>query len=120
MFDDIQHTVILIIGGAGGALGTFLLQKYGLAAVIASCLVGLTGALIEHLVKLPHLAPVVFTGSFVGMTGLAIGTWPLIATARCFAGFLYAVSLYVFSRVSADAWEPSRSSARSCPSASCF
>ncbi len=92
-----QQTVILILGGLGGAIATFLLQKNGFSVVIASCIVGLIGALIGHYAKSDHLSLVIFTGSFVGMTNPVIASTGLIVLAGAFSGFLYKISLTIFA-----------------------
>ena len=84
-----DHTLILIISGIAGAVGTFFLQKYGCSAVVASCLVGLLGALVGHLLKSPDIPLVVFAGSFVGMTSLALGSTPLMIIAGIVAAVIY-------------------------------
>lgn len=91
-----QQTAILVLGGIGGAVTTFLLQKYGVSVVVASCLVGLIGAVIGYFTKSSDLAAIIFAGSFVGMTSLAIGTVPLIIVAGAICGFIYSVSLSIF------------------------
>jgi uncharacterized membrane protein YeaQ/YmgE (transglycosylase-associated protein family) len=96
MKNNMQQTLILILGGASGAIVTFLLQKYGCSAVVASCFVGLVGALLGHFLKLPHFPLVVFAGSFAGMTSLTIGTIPLILLAGALTGLLYSISLHIF------------------------
>jgi uncharacterized membrane protein YeaQ/YmgE (transglycosylase-associated protein family) len=92
-----QQTFIIIIGGIGGAVITFLLQKYGLSGVVASCIVGLIGALIGYLAKSTHLPLIIFAGSFVGMTSTAIGTIPMIIIGGALSGLLYKLSLNIFA-----------------------
>lgn len=87
----------MIIGGIWGAISTFILQIYGVSAVVASCLIGLTGALLGHFLKLPHLPLIIFAGSFVGMTSLSIGNIPLIVGAGALCGILYTYSLNIFA-----------------------
>ena len=84
---------LMVLGGASGAVITFLLQRYGVSAVVASSLVGLLGALIGFLISNTYLPAVVFVGSFVGMTALHMGSLPLIIVAGVSAGLLYSVSL---------------------------
>jgi hypothetical protein len=80
-----MNFVPMILGGMGGAAATsFLQQKYGMTAVVASSLVGLLGAAIGSLLSNSHLAAAVFTGSFAGMTAIAVA--PLGATALAGAG----------------------------------
>ncbi|WP_424493277.1 hypothetical protein [Salinimicrobium sp. GXAS 041] len=90
------HTLILIIGGVGGALFTFLLHKYGLSVVVASCLVGLLGAALEHFLKVEHLAFVIFAGSFVGMTSSSVATLPLVVLGGALSAVLYQLSYDIF------------------------
>jgi hypothetical protein len=82
---------IMALGGAGGALATFVLQRYGVSAVIASSLVGLVGAFIGFLVSDTYLPAAIFAGSFVGMTALTLGSIPVIVTAGLGAGLLFAL-----------------------------
>jgi uncharacterized membrane protein YjjB (DUF3815 family) len=90
------QTFILIIGGTGGALATFLLHKYGLSVVVASCLIGLLGAALEHFFKVHHLAFVIFAGSFVGMSSSSVATLPLILIGGALSGILYQLSTDIF------------------------
>lgn len=89
----------MALAGAGGAVATFVLQRYGISAVIASSLVGLLGALIGFLVSDTYLPAVIFAGSFVGMTAVTLGSIPMIAIAGLGAGLLFAlaVSMNIFS-----------------------
>lgn len=88
----------MILGGAGGALATFLLQKYGVSAVVASALVGLSGAALGFFLSDSNLPAVIFAGSFVGMTALTITSVPFIVIAGAISGLLYAlmVSFNIF------------------------
>ena len=90
------HTLLYIIGGIGGSLATFTLQKYGLSIVVASSIVGLIGAGIGSVFNLPHLSVVVFAGSFVGMTSVSIGTIPLVVLGGAITGVLYKISINYF------------------------
>lgn len=91
-----QQTIILIAASTGGAVLTYILQKFGLSVVAASSAVGLTGALIAHFTGVPHLAAVIFAGSFAGMTGTSVGSYPLIVIAGLLVGVFYLISLKVF------------------------
>lgn len=91
------QTLILIAGSTGGAIITFLLQKQGFSVVVASSLVGLLGALIGHYTSIQHLPLVIFAGSFVGMTSVSVGSLPIVAIAGMLAGYIYTISLNVFS-----------------------
>ena len=84
-----MRDILMILCGAGGAAATFLLQRYGLSAVTASCLIGLSGAGIAALVSIPSLAAVIFAGTFVGMSALTLASPALIAIAGAGAGLLY-------------------------------
>jgi hypothetical protein len=91
-----MHILIMMIGGAVGAVLTFLLQKNGLSAVVASCLIGLLGAGIGALIPgstYAYLPAVVFAGTFVGMTALNIGSVPIMIAAGAGAGLLYALTV---------------------------
>jgi len=92
-----MQILIMILGGVSGAVATWLLQKYGVSAVVASCLVGLTGALIGHLTANTHLPMVIFAGSFVGMTALHLTSLPLTILAGASVGLLYSLTLNLFS-----------------------
>lgn len=87
----------LMLAGCAGALATFFLQKYGCSAVVASCLVGLAGALLGHYIGFPNLPLVIFAGSFVGMTSLTQGTIPNIIFAGLLTGLLYKLSTNIFT-----------------------
>ena len=89
-------TIFIILGGCLGAIGTYQLQKTGLSPVIASCIVGLAGAFIGYLLKNEDLSMVIFAGSFVGMTTVAIASTPLILIAGLACGTLYWASTQVF------------------------
>ena len=91
-----QQTIILIIGSIGGAITTFSLQKYGFSSVVASCIAGLTGALLGNYLKLPHFSLIVFTGSFIGMTSTSIGTLPLMVAGGVLSGLMYSYSINMF------------------------
>ena len=89
-------TIFIIIGGCLGAIGTFQLQKIGLSPVVASCAVGLLGALIGYLMKNEDLAMVIFAGSFVGMTTVSIASFPIMLIAGLACGVLYVLSEPIF------------------------
>jgi len=89
-------TILIIIGGCLGAIGTFQLQKMGLSPVVASCGVGLLGALIGYLMKNEDLAMVIFAGSFVGMTTVSIASLPIMLIAGLACGTLYVLTEPVF------------------------
>jgi hypothetical protein len=89
-------TLLIILGGCLGALGTFQLQKFGLSPVLASCLTGLLGALIGYGLKNEDLSMVIFAGSFVGMTAVSIASLPIILIAGLACGILYWLSLPIF------------------------
>ena len=91
-----QQTIILIVGSTSGAILTYLLQKQGLSGVVASCLIGLAGAELGFLLKLDHLAEVVFAGSFVGMTETSMGSYGMIVLGGILTGVLYRLSMNVF------------------------
>ena len=91
------QVLILVIGCFVGAVLTYLLREYGVSPVVSSCLVGLGGALVGQYLSLPHLSAVIFTGTFVGMTGLEVATLPQISIAGAFAGLLYGMTVNLFS-----------------------
>ena len=91
------QTLLILIGGLLGAIGTFSLQKAGLSAVVASCCIGLLGALAGYLLKNDHLTLIIFAGSFVGMTSTAWGTWPMMVIGGLLAGGVYLLSLEIFA-----------------------
>ncbi len=88
---------ILILGGVGGAITTFFLQKNGLSVVISSCLVGLAGALLGKLTDSSHVSLIIFAGSFVGMASSSFGTLPLMILGGIAAGVIYHFSLNIFT-----------------------
>ena len=85
-----MNSVLMVLGGITGGAATWLLQKYGLSAVVASSFVGLLGAGIGTLLSDVHLPAAVFAGSFVGMTAIAVAPLAAIAIAGAGAGALYA------------------------------
>ena len=89
-------TLLIIIGGCLGAIGTFQLQKAELSPVVASCVVGLLGALIGYLMKNEDLAMVIFAGSFVGMTTVSIASLPIMLIAGLACGVLYVFTEPIF------------------------
>ncbi len=91
-----MQQIYLIIGSVSGAVITFLMHKHGFGVVAASCIVGLLGCLIENLVQIPHLALVVFAGSFVGMTSTSVADVSIIILAGLITGLVYIFSLNVF------------------------
>ncbi len=92
-------TFLIIIGGCLGAMGAFQLQKMGVSPVIASCIVGLVGAMIGFGLKNEDLSMVIFAGSFVGMTTVSIASFPIIIIAGLACGLLYWLSLPLFDGV---------------------
>lgn len=89
-------TILIILGGCLGAFGTYQLQKVGLSPVVASCIVGLAGALIGYLLKNEDLSMVIFAGSFVGMTTVTVASTPLIFITGLACGILYWASTLLF------------------------
>lgn len=89
-------SILIIIGGCLGALGTFQLQKSGLSPVVASCIVGLFGALIGYWMNSEDLSMVIFAGSFVGMTAVSIASFPIILLAGISCGIVYLLSEPIF------------------------
>lgn len=89
-------TLFIIIGGCLGAIGTFQLQKVGMSPVVASCGVGLIGALIGYWMKNEDLAMVIFAGSFVGMTTISIASLPIMLIAGLACGVLYVLAQPIF------------------------
>jgi len=89
-------TSLIILGGCLGAYGTFQLQKMGLSPVIASCIIGLIGALIGYGWGNEDISMVIFAGSFVGMTSITLASVPVILIAGLGCGLLYWLSLPLF------------------------
>ena len=80
-----MNFVLMILGGMAGAAATsFLQQKLGVTAVVASATVGLIGAAIGSLSSDSYLPAAIFAGSFAGMTAISVA--PLGATALAGAG----------------------------------
>ncbi|WP_223177616.1 hypothetical protein [Psychroflexus maritimus] len=88
--------LILIFSSSLGAAATYMLHKNGLSVVVASCIVGLLGALFGHLFNLPHLALVVFAGTFVGMTSTNLASLGLVVLGGLVCGIIYILSLKLF------------------------
>lgn len=87
-----MNFVLMILGGMGGAVATsFLQQKYGVTAVVASSLVGLLGAAIGNLLSNSYLPAAIFAGSFAGMTAIAVAPLGATALAGAGAGVLFAL-----------------------------
>ncbi len=84
-----MHALLMILGGAVGAGLTFLLQRYGVSAVVASSLIGLAGAAVGFFLSDTALPAVIFAGSFVGMTALSVTSLPFILIAGAGSGILY-------------------------------
>lgn len=80
----------------GGAFLTFILHKYGLSVVVASCLVGLLGAALEQLFKVHHLAFVIFAGSFVGMSSSSVTSLPLVLIGGALCAVVYQLTTDYF------------------------
>lgn len=87
----IQYGLMIVIGSFG-ALVTFFLQKQGLSSVFSSCLVGLLGVAVSYLTKYDAFMYVCFAGSFVGMTAVSLGTYPLIILSGALCGFIFHAS----------------------------
>ncbi len=78
----------IILASTLGALLTYYFQSRGFSAVLASCLVGVLGVLIAKLVAMPTLEVAVFTGSFVGMTSVAVLDYQGVGIAGLLSGAL--------------------------------
>lgn len=91
-----MHQLIWVFASFGGAMLTYFFQRIGLNVVVASCCVGLLGALLSYLLKMPHLAYVIFAGSFVGMTSPKVGGYGFVVIASIFCGIVYGQSLKLF------------------------
>lgn len=89
-------SIIIILASCLGAMTTFLLQKAGLNAVIASCIVGLIGALIGYLANNEDFSMVIFAGSFVGMTTASFVSLPIILIAGLTCGGFFLLSAPLF------------------------
>ena len=89
-------SILLVLGGAFGAVGAFQFQKWGVNPVVASCLIGLLGAIIGYFLGNEELTLVVFAGSFVGMTSVSLGTFPMVFFAGLICGVLYILMLPFF------------------------
>jgi hypothetical protein len=81
----------MVLGAIAGAAATWLLQKYGTSAVVASSLVGLLGAGLGTYLSDANLPAAVFAGSFVGMTAIAVAPLAVVAIAGAVTGALYAL-----------------------------
>ncbi len=92
-----KETLILVLGSSAGAIATFILQKNGFSAVVASSIIGLIGAGIGHYFSMPNLTAVIFAGSFVGMTNISLGSMTNISAAGVLTGLIYSLSLNIFS-----------------------
>src|SRR3990172_5618796 len=88
-----MNILLIVLGGAGGAVITISLQGYGVSAVVASSLVGLLGALVGFLISNIYLPAVVFVGSFAGMNTLLMASLPVIIVAEISTGLLSGASI---------------------------
>lgn len=87
-----MNLVLMVFGGMGGAAATsFLQQKFGVTAVVASSIVGLLGAALGSLLSNSYLPAAIFTGSFAGMTSTAVAPLGAAALAGAGAGVLLAL-----------------------------
>jgi len=93
-----MNILLIVLGGAGGAVITFSLQGYGVSAVVASSLVGLLGALVGFLISNIYLPAVVFVGSFAGMNTLHMASLPVIIVSEISTGLLSGASIYLVLR----------------------
>lgn len=91
-----MQQLIWIFASFGGAMLTYFLHRLGLSVVVSSCCVGLMGALLSHVLKMPHLALVIFAGSFVGMTSPNVGGYLFVAVASLICGLVYGQTLKLF------------------------
>jgi len=91
-----ESSLLILVAGCLGAIGTFQLQKTGINVIVASCVVGLVGELIGHLLNNEDLAMVIFAGSFVGMTTASFVSLPIILVAGFICGGLYLISAPLF------------------------
>lgn len=89
-------SVLIIIGGCLGAIGAFQLQKVGLSPVVASCIVGLLGALVGYWMNSEDLSMVIFAGSFVGMTAISLASFPIMILAGLACGVIYLLAEPIF------------------------
>ncbi len=78
--------ISILLATTLGALLTFYLQSRGISAVLASCIVGLLGVLIARIVHIPTVEVAVFTGSFVGMTSMAVLGYQGVGVAGLLSG----------------------------------
>ncbi len=85
-----------MLSGTLAAITTFCLHRQGVSVVVASCCIGLLGAGIGYLFKQPHLALVIYAGTFVGMTSVQVGNLYIVAFAGLTVGFLYPVTVNYF------------------------
>lgn len=92
-----HHLGIYMIAAGISSLVTFYLQTFGLSSVVASCVVGLIGALVGSQLDIPHISAVIFTGTFVGMTDLDLSTVPKISIAGVISGLIFGISTNVFA-----------------------
>lgn len=88
--------IMILFGGCAGAVSTYYIQKMGCTPVIASCLIGLAGALLGYLVDSEDLAMVIFAGTFVGMTTVSIATLPIMVSGGLLCGILYLLTAPLF------------------------
>ena len=91
-----MQQIIWIFASFGGGMLTYYLHRLGLSVVVASCCVGLLGALLSYLLKMPNLAYVIFAGSFVGMTSPKVGSYTFVALASLICGLVYGQTLRIF------------------------
>lgn len=89
--------ILLITSAALGAVVTYVLQKnFGMSAVISSSIVGLVGGIIGLFIPNKLFAPIVFCGTFVGMSSPSLFSLSFVVIAGILSGVLYQVSTNIF------------------------
>jgi len=89
--------LFLIVSAALGAVFTYVLQKnFGMSAVISSSLVGLVGGLIGLIVPNKLFGPVVFCGTFVGMSAPSLFSLSFVVAAGILSGIIFQATTNVF------------------------
>lgn len=93
-----KETLLLILASFLGAIATFILRKYEVSSVVASCIVGIGGSLIGHYTKSPQLAFIIFAGSFVGMGDYKnFGGIYFVGIAGLLTGIIYQLTNHLFT-----------------------
>lgn len=81
---------------ARGGLLTYMIQKQGVNVAAATCLVGLAGTGIAHLISEEHLVEVIFACPFEGMTSMTIRSCYMVGLGGILTGMVFRYAIHLF------------------------